>query len=100
MRKTVVVFAGVIFCFLLSGACQIYAQEGNYSNVNWKKEIRSDKQQIKEQRKEIKQDSQEARAEEEVIKKRIREAMAAGNTEKAAQLKEQLKSFHQIVFSS
>lgn len=95
MKKVLIVFTGAIFYFLLSSVCQIYAEEGVSSSANWKDERSSGRQQAKVERQEIKQNAQGARAEEKAIRQQIREAMGAGNTERAAQLKEQLKSVHQ-----
>jgi len=94
MKKILAVSGIIIFCFLLAGICQICAAEENASNASWKQEIMSDKQQIHQQREEMKADTKDAKAEEKALRQQINDAIAAGDTAKAAQLKEQLKSMH------
>jgi len=95
MKKTFLAFIGIIFCFFLGNLCEICAEEEASSDVNWKEELNSDRQQIREQRQEMKQNAQEARTEEKELRRQIQDAMAAGDTETANQLKEQIRAAHQ-----
>lgn len=62
---------------------------------DWKQEIVSDRQQIKQQRDEIKTNSQAAIEEEKNLRDQIHQAVQSGDYETAGSLMEQLKTIHQ-----
>lgn len=59
-----------------------------------KAEVKAAKETIKAQKQEMKESAQAARAEEKALKDQINQAVISGDREKAAQLREQLKSMH------
>ena len=104
MRKMFLVFGIIVFCFFLTGAYAVFAQEETVSNVeqgetgsdtNWKQELDSGKQQIQEQKQGNLQNAQAARVEEDQLRQQIKAAMNAGDMKVAGRLREQLKSIHQ-----
>lgn len=95
IKRMVWAVAAISFCFMFCGLCRVWAQEEGASDVDWKEEFRSDRQEIKVEHQEMKESAGEARVEEKQLKQKIRDALAAGDKETAAQLKEQLRSMHQ-----
>lgn len=113
MRKIFLVFGIIVFCFFLTGAYTVFAQEETVSNTqqsetvsnveqgetgsdtNWKQELDSGKQQIQEQKQGNLQNAQAARVEEDQLRQQIKAAMNAGDMKVAGRLREQLKSIHQ-----
>lgn len=91
MRARMLVFAGLcISLFVLSDAS---AQPGSGKGRN--KDIAADRKAIAGQRDEMKGNAADARAEEESLKQQIQDAMAAGDREKAKDLRDQLRSLRE-----
>ena len=95
MKKVVLVFSCFLLCFFLFGVSLIRAQEVASSAVGLKQELRSDRQQMKDQLKERKDNAQAAKTEEEVLKEQIKAAFRSGDLETAKQLRRQLSLIHQ-----
>lgn len=99
MKKVLLGLSSLFFSFFLCGISQTYAQEEVSSNTtgatNWKQELVSDKQQIKDQRQAMQQNAQSARAGEEQLRQQIKDAVVAGDTATVSQLREQLRALHQ-----
>jgi hypothetical protein len=110
MKKAIAVWSSMFLCFFLFKVGIVGAEDGAVvqeevaTNVgeqqeslttDWKQELSSDRQAIKEQRGQINQNAQESRTEEMQLRDQIKAAMDSGNLEQAAQLREQLKSTHQ-----
>lgn len=95
MKKVFWVFVAVVFCFSLFNGVTACAEEtSGSSSTNWKEQLTADKAKVKEQHQEIKTNAQTARAEEKDLKQQIKDARAAGDTQKVAELKAQLKATH------
>ncbi len=95
MQKMFLVFSFSVLCFFLSGLGKIQAEDEAASDANWKQELRSDKQQIQEQRQGMLQDAQAAREEEAQLRQQIKAAFDAGDIQTVQKLKDQLRSMHQ-----
>ncbi|MFA5168524.1 MAG: hypothetical protein WC530_08345 [Candidatus Omnitrophota bacterium] len=95
MKKILWVFVAIVFCCSLLNGMAAYAEDASDSStVNWQEQLAADAQKLKEQRQKMKTDAQTAKTEEKDLKQQIRDATAAGDTQKAAELKAQLKTTH------
>lgn len=96
MKKMLGMFLVVVFCGALLGAVNLYAEESADSSVlTLKNELATDKQQVKAQHETMKANAQAAKSEEKALRGQIKDAKLAGDTEKAKELRAQLKTTHQ-----
>jgi len=85
------VLLGLWIAGLLCVAAPVCAED---ATTDWKQQMASDRQTIREQHTEMKQNAKQAKGEEKEIKAQIQQALAGGDKEKAEQLKEQLLKTH------
>ncbi|MDD5561265.1 MAG: hypothetical protein PHT50_03935 [Candidatus Omnitrophica bacterium] len=107
MRKTFLVFIAIVFCFLLTGAYTVSAQEKggvgiqeDESDFNIEEdEMDQDPglagQQLQAQKQAISQHAQAAKAEEAQLKQQIKAALDSGDMKTAQQIREKLRLTHQ-----
>lgn len=92
MKRLVIIlgFLGVVFMPVLA-----FAQEDNATSAgSFKQRIEARKQTMTEAKEKVKSGSQDAREEEKALREQIKAAVKAGDTQKADQLREQLKTMH------
>ena len=95
MKKAFWLFLGVSLCFLFVASGRSFGEEGTGStNAVAGTEIQTDREQIKNEKLGMKEHGKEAKAEEKALREQIKAAKAAGDTQKAAALKAQLKTLH------
>ncbi len=96
MKKILGMFMAVVFCSVLLGAVNLYAEETAGSTLTGlKEELAADKQKVAEQKGAIKTDAQTAKSEEKDLKAQIKAAELAGDKQKAKELRTKLKTLHQ-----
>lgn len=97
MSKKLVLLGCIVSCILIFNAGKIFAEDQEPSakkTADWKQELASDRQAIKEQREQMKENAQASRAEEKQLRDQIKAAMDSGDLEKAHQLRQQLRATH------
>ena len=96
MRKKLFLSIAIVCVLLFGYGLVLFAQDAETeSETDWKQEFQSDISGIKEQRDAMKDSAQAAREEEKALLQQIDEARAAGDFEKAKQLRDQLHATHQ-----
>jgi outer membrane murein-binding lipoprotein Lpp len=96
MKKIFLLFSVIVLGGLLMNVCPARAADTLVSSgAGLKEELKTDRQQIKEELEESKDNAQEAKTEENQLKEQIKAAVASGDLESARKLREQLRLKHQ-----
>lgn len=91
MINRLLLISGIAGSLLICSAVQVKAED---ASTDWKQVLRSDKEEVKEQRLEIKENAQTAKSEELELKKQIKAALDAGDAGTAEKLRNQLRAMH------